>query len=180
MSKQLIYRKIITTPLGNMIACAIEDGICFLDFADRKDFDKLFSIMINYLDGELIDDIEDKESSKAGKLILILEKELDEYFLGKRKEFSLPLFTIGTEFQKKVWDELLNIPYGTTISYKEEAKNLNKEKAFRAVANANGKNKLSIIIPCHRVIASGGELGGYGGGLGKKEFLISLEKNNIQ
>ena len=179
MSKQLIYRKIITTPLGNMIACAIEDGMCFLDFVDRKDFDKLFSIMINYLDGEIID-IEDKESSKAGKLVFRLEKELEEYFLSKRKEFSLPLFTIGTEFQKKVWDELLNIPYGATISYKEEAQNLNQEKAFRAFANANGKNKLSIIIPCHRVIASGGKLGGYGGGLDKKEFLISLEKNNIQ
>ena len=179
MSKQLICRKTITTPLGNMIACAIEDGICFLDFVDRKDFDKLFSIMINYLDGEIID-IEEKESSKAGKLVFRLEKELEEYFLGKRKEFSLPLFTIGTEFQKKVWDELLNIPYGKTISYKEEAQYLNKEKAFRAVANANGKNKLSIIIPCHRVIASGGKLGGYGSGLDKKEFLISLEKNNIE
>lgn len=178
MQKQLVYKKIITTPLGNMIACAIEDGICFLDFVDRTDFDKLFSIMINYLDGEIID-IENKESSKTGKLIFSLEKELEEYFSGKRKVFSLPLFTIGTEFQKKVWDELLNIPYGKTISYKEEAKNLNQEKAFRAVANANGKNKLSIIIPCHRVIASGGKLGGYGGGLDKKEFLISLEKRNI-
>ena len=76
----------------------------------------------------------------------------------------------------RVWDELLNIPYGKTISYKEEAERINHKKAIRAVANANGKNKISILIPCHRVIATNGKLGGYGGGLDRKEFLLSLEK----
>ncbi|MDN5079658.1 methylated-DNA--[protein]-cysteine S-methyltransferase [Aliarcobacter butzleri] len=85
---------------------------------------------------------------------------------------------IGTPFQIKVWETLLKIPYGKTISYKEEAKMIENEKAFRAVANANGKNNLSIIVPCHRVISNNGEIGGYTGGVEKKEFLLKLEQND--
>lgn len=178
MAKNIIYKKNIKTPLGDMIACTSEDGVCFLDFVDRKNFDKLFSSMVNKLNGEIIE-IENKEKIKPYNIIIKLEKELDEYFSGKRKEFTIPLITTGTEFQNKVWNELLKIPYGETISYKEEAERIKQKNAFRAVANANGKNKLSIIIPCHRVIANDGKLSGYGGGIDKKEFLISLEKNNI-
>jgi len=178
MSKTIIYKKNIKTPLGDMIACASEKGVCFLDFIDRKNFDKLFFSMVNKLNGEIIEE-QNKENIKSHDLILRLEKELDEYFSGKRKEFTVPLIKTGTEFQIKVWDELLRIPYGKTISYKEEAERINQKNAFRAVANANGKNKLSIIIPCHRVIANDGKLSGYGGGIDKKEFLILLEKNNI-
>jgi len=130
------------------------------------------------INGEIIE-IQNNENLKPYNIIIRLEKELDEYFSGKRKEFTVPLITTGTEFQNKVWNELLRIPYGKTISYKEEAEKINQKNAFRAVANANGKNKLSIIIPCHRVIASDGKLSGYGGGVDKKKFLISLEKNNI-
>lgn len=178
MAKTIIYKKNIKTPLGDMIACASENGVCFLDFVDRKNFEKLFYSMVNKLDGEIIE-LLNKESKKPYDIIIRLEKELNEYFSGKRKEFTVPLITTGTEFQNKVWDELIRIPYGKTISYKEEAERINQKNAFRAVANANGKNKLSIIIPCHRVIANNGKLSGYGGGIDKKEFLISLEKNNI-
>ena len=123
--------------------------------------------------------ITEKDIEKEEKEIMdSVESELKEYFLGKRKEFSIPLILIGTDFQKKVWQELLQIPYGKTISYLHEANNINKPKAFRAVANANGKNKISIIIPCHRVIANNGTLGGYGGGLDKKQFLLNLESSN--
>lgn len=178
MAKTIIYKKNIKSPLGDMIACASEDGVCFMDFVDRKNFEKLFYSMVNRLDGEIIE-LLNKESKKPYDIIIRLEKELNEYFSGKRKEFTVPLIKTGTEFQNKVWDELIRIPYGKTISYKEEAERINQKNAFRAVANANGKNKLSIIIPCHRVIANNGKLSGYGGGIDKKEFLISLEKNNI-
>lgn len=105
-----------------------------------------------------------------------LEKELLEYFEGKRTTFTLPLNPHGTPFQKKVWETLLTIPYGETISYAAEAQQFGNPKATRAVANANGKNPISILIPCHRVIATGGGLGGYSGGLWRKEFLLKLEK----
>ena len=169
MKEDLIIKKEISTPLGDMICFASNKGICFLDFVDKKNY-KEFD-----LKGESIDN---KKDSKAYNHIKQLEIELAEYFEGKRKEFTLPLIPNRTDFQKNVWDELLRIPYGKTISYKEEARRLKNEKACRAVANANGKNKIAILIPCHRVIASDGSLGGYSGGLDKKEFLLALEKQS--
>lgn len=105
------------------------------------------------------------------------EKELSEYFLGKRKTFSLPLEPQGTPFQLSVWRALSKIPYGKTISYKELAKNIKNEKAVRAVGTANGKNPFCIIVPCHRVIAANGTLGGYSGrgGVKTKQKLLDLE-----
>lgn len=101
--------------------------------------------------------------------------ELAEYFDGRRKTFDLPIKLNGTDFQKKVWNELIKIPYGTTISYKNLAKTIGNEKACRAVGMANNKNKIMIIIPCHRVIGSNGDLTGYAGGLNFKKELINLE-----
>lgn len=128
---------------------------------------------------ELIDSIAgiDEKSKLTDKLI----KELKEYLKGTRKDFTIYDSTLlaGTDFQKKVWQELLNIPYGQTKTYKEIAKAINNEKAIRAVATAIGKNPLMIIIPCHRVIGSDGKLRGYAYGLETKKKLLSLEKNNI-
>jgi methylated-DNA-[protein]-cysteine S-methyltransferase len=104
-----------------------------------------------------------------------MHSQLTDYFKGKRKVFNLPLEIAGTEFQKKVWDELLRIPYGETISYKELAIRLGDEKIIRAAAHANGVNPLPIVIPCHRVIGSNGSLVGYGGGLHIKAKLLELE-----
>ncbi len=101
--------------------------------------------------------------------------QLKEYFSGERKQFDLPLEIEGTEFQKRVWNELLKIPYGRTISYKELAVRLGDEKVIRAAASANGANPLPVVIPCHRVIGSDGSLIGYGGGLEIKEKLLVLE-----
>jgi O-6-methylguanine DNA methyltransferase len=101
--------------------------------------------------------------------------QLKEYFRGERRHFDLPLEIEGTEFQKRVWNELLNIPYGETISYKELAVRLGDEKVIRAAASANGANPLPVVIPCHRVIGSDGSLIGYGGGLKIKEKLLVLE-----
>lgn len=109
------------------------------------------------------------------------KKELEEYFLGKRKEFDIKLDIQGTEFRKKTWNELLKIPYGETISYGEQAARLGNPKACRAVGQANGDNKILILIPCHRVIGKNGSLTGFSscGGTTVKDYLIKLEKNNI-
>jgi O-6-methylguanine DNA methyltransferase len=127
-----------------------------------------------YLD--FIDDILEIENSDHF-ILLKLEKELRDYFSKKLQTFTIPLSLTGTEFQKGVWNTLLKIPYGSTISYAKEAKLSGNPKASRAVANANGKNPISILIPCHRVISSDGSIGGYsGGGVWRKEFLLSLER----
>lgn len=108
----------------------------------------------------------------------VIEKastQLDEYFTGTRQVFDIPLMFAGSEFQKRVWNDLLTIPYGKTISYGEMARRIGMPKAVRAVANANGANAISIFAPCHRVIGSDGTLTGYGGGIDVKEFLLRLE-----
>lgn len=118
------------------------------------------------------------KEAEVGQVNLILENaitQLDEYFNGKRKEFDLKVTLHGTEFQKNVWNGLLNIPYGTTVSYKDIAVSINNEKAVRAVGNANNKNKIAIIVPCHRVIGKNGALTGYAGGLDKKQWLLKHE-----
>jgi methylated-DNA-[protein]-cysteine S-methyltransferase len=101
--------------------------------------------------------------------------QLEEYFEGRRRAFDLPLVLRGTEFQKRVWEELLRIPYGVTISYGDLARRVGNPKASRAVGLANGRNPISIIVPCHRVIGANGNLTGYGGGLWRKDALLTLE-----
>ena len=117
------------------------------------------------------------EPGRATELLARAVEELTEYLDGTRKTFTMPLDIDGTEFQKKVWSELRKIPYGETASYADIARRVEKEKAVRAVGTANGRNRLSIIIPCHRVVASDGTLGGYSGGLGIKSKLLAIEGN---
>ncbi|MCU4481088.1 methylated-DNA--[protein]-cysteine S-methyltransferase [Acinetobacter ursingii] len=121
---------------------------------------------------ELIEDV-------SHPILLNTQQQLIEYFSGQRKVFDIPLDFEGTDFQKQVWSALLTIPYGETRSYKQIAQQLGNEKAVRAVGAANGKNPISIIAPCHRVIGAGGALVGFAGGLDKKEVLLRLELNNI-
>jgi methylated-DNA-[protein]-cysteine S-methyltransferase len=127
-------------------------------------------ISLDFTDGVSMNDNSDHA------LLLQLEKELGEYFTGDRTSFNLPINPKGTPFQKSVWETLCTIPYAETISYATEAKLFGNPKAVRAVANANGRNPIAILIPCHRVIATGGGLGGYSGGIEKKVFLLQLEK----
>ncbi len=115
--------------------------------------------------------------SSENNIIKNTKKQLDEYFSRRRKVFDLPLNPIGTEFQKSVWKELIKIPYGQTRTYKEIAIAIGNPNASRAVGNANNKNPIAIIIPCHRVIGSNGDLTGYAGGLDKKQLLLTHEKN---
>ena len=158
----------IETPIGEMTAGATSDGICFLEFGYRC------GNLSGYgdLSGESGTDLK----YGSNRHIKVLKKQLKEYFTGKRKEFNLKLVLNGTGFQERVWNELRKIPYGETISYSEQANSLNSPGSVRAVAHANGLNKIAIIIPCHRVIGAYGDLTGYGGGLDKKRWLIDHEK----
>ena len=162
-----ILLKHIETPIGTMVACATDKGICVLEFSDSK-----------ILEAEL-KDIAQREKTTVvqgeSPFFAILEQELSEYFAGKRQVFSIPLHPMGTDFQQRVWQILQTIPYGQTWSYKEQAIALGSPQSVRAVANANGMNRISILIPCHRVIGSNGTLTGYGGGLWRKKFLLELE-----
>ena len=115
------------------------------------------------------------KSATVSPVLEACVEQFEAYFKGELREFSLPLDPDGTDFQKAVWRELVNIPFGTTVSYLDIAKALNNEKAVRAVGMANGRNKLNIVIPCHRVIGSDGSLTGYGGGLWRKEWLLTHE-----
>lgn len=137
-----------------MLAVVNENALTYLDFIDEK--------------------VEIQNSDNS--ILLKLEQELDDYFTKKLQIFSIPLSPSGTLFQKGVWDTLLKIPFASTISYKDEAKLFGNPKATRAVANANSKNPISILIPCHRVVSSDGSIGGYSGGVWRKEFLLSLER----
>lgn len=123
----------------------------------------------------------DKVNEKASRneITALTIEQLSEYFSGKRKEFNIPLEPIGTDFQKKVWKELTNIPFGTSVSYLLMAERLGDPKVIRAAASANSRNPISIIIPCHRVIGSDGSLTGYAGGLQRKEWLLRHENHPI-
>ncbi len=117
-----------------------------------------------------------KSSGKACSVLTEAMTQLEEYFRGERVKFTLPTKAHGTEFQMKAWRSLVNIPYGKTISYREQAEKIGAGKAFRAVGSANGRNPLPIIVPCHRVVASDGTLGGYAGGLKMKARLLEIER----
>jgi methylated-DNA-[protein]-cysteine S-methyltransferase len=121
---------------------------------------------------------EAKESTGAPEILQEAIKQFEEYFSGTRKDFHIKLEIGGTEFQKRVWKVLREIPYGVTLSYKEMAIKIGNEKATRAVGNANGKNIISIIIPCHRVIGSDKSLTGYAGGIDRKRWLLDFENKN--
>jgi AraC family transcriptional regulator of adaptative response/methylated-DNA-[protein]-cysteine methyltransferase len=108
-----------------------------------------------------------------------LKKELHEYFVGSRRSFSVPLIYPGTPFQQRVWNELLKIPCGRTLSYEDIARRIGSPGAQRAVGHANGLNRIAIVIPCHRVVNKNGELGGYGGGLWRKQKLLALEQGRL-
>jgi AraC family transcriptional regulator of adaptative response/methylated-DNA-[protein]-cysteine methyltransferase len=152
-----------------MYACATDKGICLLEFTDRKMLETEFKSLARSLNATII--------QGESKHFDILEQQLTEYFDGKRTTFSIPLHTPGSEFQQSVWNALRNIPFGTTASYSQLATDLHRPNAVRAVANANGCNRVAILIPCHRIISANGSLTGYGGGIWRKQWLLNFEKN---
>lgn len=123
--------------------------------------------------------IENLSQAETPSVLTECQTQLDDYFKGRRREFTFPYQFEGTEFQKTVWNALTKIPYAQTGSYKDIAVSIGNEKAIRAVGSANGKNKLSIVVPCHRIIGSNGQLTGYAGGLWRKEWLLQHEKTHF-
>ena len=164
---QIIKITRILTPLGPMFAGATEKGICQLEFVDRRMLETQLKRIKKIFKAELL--------PGHSKIFDELDKQIKEYFEGKRKEFTIPLEFNGTEFQKVVWTALQQIPFGETRYYEQQAQFINRPEAVRAVAKANGDNRISIIIPCHRVIGKNGKLVGYGGGLWRKQYLLNLE-----
>lgn len=165
--QEKIIIKYFKTNYGELILGSYDDKLCLCDWRYRKmrrtiDARIQHGIGAEYVDGE---------SEVISKAI----SQLSEYFSKERIEFSIPLLLVGSDFQKTVWNALLQIPYGKTETYLGLSKNLDNEKAIRAVANANGANAFSIIVPCHRIIGSDGNLVGYAGGLLVKKKLLELE-----
>ena len=150
-----------------MLAGATENGICLLEFKERKNLENQLNGISTYFKKEII--------NGNNQYLLKLQKQINQYFLKKLDKFDLPLDLSGTAFQKSVWEALLKVPYGSTISYLELSRTLGNVKAIRAVANANAANKIAILIPCHRVIGTDGSLTGYAGGLWRKKRLLHLE-----
>jgi AraC family transcriptional regulator, regulatory protein of adaptative response / methylated-DNA-[protein]-cysteine methyltransferase len=167
-----IYMSEITTPLGTMLAGTTARGVCLLEFTNRIRLEKEFSDLQKMLNAVML--------SGRNQYSDQLEKELNEYFAGKRKTFSVPLNMPGNEFSLSVWKTLLDIPYGKTCSYKEQAESMNNPKAIRAIAATNGRNRLAIIVPCHRVIGSDGSMTGYAAGVETKKWLLNFERNNSE
>ena len=159
----------IDTYLGLMVAVADEKVLYILEFFDKK--------CLEYEIKKLC--VKIKSGITVGKTVPIIsiEKELELYFKGRLRVFKTSVYLLGTSFQKIVWNNLKNIPYGETRSYLDQAKVMNKTSACRAVANANGANQLAIVIPCHRVIRRDGNLGGYSAGIQRKQWLIEHENS---
>ncbi|HRP59870.1 MAG TPA: methylated-DNA--[protein]-cysteine S-methyltransferase [Vicingus sp.] len=162
-----IYTTVMESPLGRITLGSTNKGLCLLEFDDEKRINNHFSQFKKYWDVEIIEE----ETS----ITTTTKNQLAAYFLNQQTTFDVPLDLAGTAFQLKVWNELLKIPFGSTRSYKEQAIAVGNLKAIRAVATANGENRISIIIPCHRVIGSDGSLTGYGGGIWRKQKLLELE-----
>ena len=166
-NKKLILISRIPTPFGPMLAGATDQGICMFEFVDRRMLELQLKRLRQAFKAEL--------TPGSHPHFDILNSQVEEYFKAERETFDLPLVLTGTPFQKKVWKILQTIPYGTTRSYQEQARLIGQPTAVRAVARANGDNKIAIIIPCHRVIGANGKLTGYGGGLWRKRYLLQLE-----
>ncbi len=165
--KRQIITRLYEAPCGTLRLGSIEDCLCLCDWV-RSEKHRDDIRLCRMFDAELVEGTSD-----------VIEKavaELEEYFAVKRREFDIPLRFAGTDFQKRVWNALLSVPYGNTVSYGQMARDIGMSKAVRAVANANGANPISIFVPCHRVIGSDHTLTGYAGGLAAKEYLLKLEK----
>lgn len=156
------------SPCGTLLLGSLDDRLCLCDWQMGQEHN-------NRVNGRLRRMLGAEFEAGGSPVIDEAKIQLDEYFAGARREFDVPLLFTGTDFQQKVWNALLAIPYGQTVSYGDMARQIGRPGAVRAVANANGANAISIFVPCHRVIGSNGALTGYAGGLEAKEFLLKLE-----
>mgnify|MGYP001127896329 CR=1 FL=1 len=167
--KNIIKVQRYESPCGLLLLGSFGDKLCLCDWQVEKHRDHVDRRLKRMLCAEF--------EVGTSEVIEKAARQLDEFFAGKRKEFDVPLLFVGTDFQKAVWNKLLEIPFGKTVSYGEMAQRIGMSKAVRAVANANGANSISIFAPCHRVIGSDHSLTGYGGGLPAKKFLLDWNPN---
>ncbi len=158
---------IVATPVGDLLLTASETALTRLLFPRA---DGTHDIKTDWL-------ADDALSTGASPILAAVRRQLSEYFAGVRQQFNIPLHATGTVFQQRVWQALRDIPYGETIAYGTLAERIGNPKAVRAVGLANGRNPISIIVPCHRVIGANGSLTGYGGGLERKTLLLDLERH---
>ncbi len=168
----MLYWQYTDTPIGKMVAATTNKGICMLEFLESGGREVAVKIQ------KLADALQASPEENTHPYLTKLANQLGAYFSGQLKQFDLPLTQPGTAFQQGVWSELLNIPYGVTRTYMQQAIALNNPKAIRAVAHANGQNKIAIIVPCHRVIGTNGQLTGYAGGLWRKQELLLHEQKH--
>jgi AraC family transcriptional regulator of adaptative response/methylated-DNA-[protein]-cysteine methyltransferase len=167
-----LYQTELPSPIGTLVACATDEGLSMLQFADALDLESSLDALITRLHANI--------SAAQNQVLNATQKQLAAYFEGQLQQFEIPLKMSGTPFQMQVWKTLLTIPYGKTCTYAAEAAAMGRPTAMRAVGSANGRNPICIVVPCHRVVAAGGSLGGYTGGLKRKEFLLNLEKLTLQ
>lgn len=164
----MIFRTQFSTVLGEMSAAATEQGVCFLEFTEDNRREDTLQLVSAWLKMAVTD--------RNHPHLALLESQLQDYFAGKRMIFTVPLVLPGTPFQQKVWDALLSVPFGSTITYSMLAESLSSPRAVRAVGRANGMNPVSVLVPCHRVTGKNGELTGYAGGTDRKAWLLAHEK----
>lgn len=165
----LINIQFYKTKYSEFILGSFNQKLCLLDFRYRK--------MRNTVDNRIKKGLDAEFIENDDELLRKTRVQIDEYLIGDRSKFDIPLLMVGTDFQKNVWNALIEVSYGETSTYLQLAKNTDNEKAVRAVASANGANSIALIVPCHRIIGSNGELVGYGGGLPLKKRLLNLEQN---
>lgn len=158
----------LESPLGPLVAAAMPEGVCFLEFTDRRALERQLATLRKRLDSPVVPG----NNEHLDKLT----EELGLYFAGKLTEFTVPLVIPGTPFQEAVWKRLREIPFGETLSYAVMARAIGRPRAVRALGTANGANRIAIVVPCHRVVRKSGDLGGYGGGLWRKAFLLKHER----
>ena len=168
MDKTQLNSVLVETPIGEMIAIARNDALLFLKFTDSPKFEDEITQLCRRQNAVI------KETLTP--LLTSIENEVTNYFKGKLCSFTIPLCSYGTEFQQYTWQSISRIPFATTTNYAEQAITIGRKTAFRAVANANRANPIAIIIPCHRIVRSNGDLGGYRGGLDRKKWLLNHEK----
>ena len=164
-----IITKRYNSPCGELLLGSYEDRLCLCNWTEEQHPGRV--------DRRLQSEFDAAFEEGASEILDEAAFQLDQYFRRERKGFDIPLLFAGTDFQKTVWNKLLEIPYGHTVSYGEMAAAIGMPKSVRAVANANGANAISIFVPCHRVIGSDRSLTGYGGGIGAKRYLLELEQS---
>ena len=160
------------TGIGELLLGSFGGRLCLLGFGDKETRRTVDDWIRKKLDARFVE--------KNDEILEKTRKQLDEYLNGNRKEFDIPLLMVGTDFQRRVWKALMRVPYGATSTYGQIAEDIASPRAVRAVGNANKTNPISIIVPCHRVIGSNGELIGYGGGLSLKKWLLRLEQGDTR